>query len=102
LDLNTEGEVELMHRHCKAVTVSATLPSRHTSSMATDNITVGTTEVKHSIYYILGCRDTSSSGSEPLTAHHLRQALRTCAHSQGVGQAASRGGSVVYTQKYTD
>jgi len=94
--------LEKMHRHCNAVTVSEPLPSRHSVRMATDNITVGTTEVKHSIYYILGCRDTSSSGSLPLTAHHLRQALRTCAHSQGVGQAASRGGSVVYTQKYTD
>ena len=102
LDLNTEGGVEKMHRHCNAVTVSATLPSRHSLRMATDNITVGTTEVKHSIYYILGCRDTSSSVSQPLTTHHLRQALRTCAHSQGGGQVTSRGGCVVYTQKYTD
>lgn len=94
--------LEKMHRHCNAVTVSATLPSRHSVRMATDNITVGTTVVKHSIYYILGCRDTSSSGSQPLTAHHLRQALRTCAHSQAVGQVTSGGGCVVYTQKYTD
>jgi len=52
---------EKMHRHCNAMTVSESNPSHHTFSMATDNITVGTTDWNHIIYYIHRCRDTSSS-----------------------------------------
>ena len=66
--------LEKMHRHCNAVTVSATLPSRHSVRMATDNITVGTTEVNHIIYYIHRCRDTRCCGSLALTAHIMRHA----------------------------
>jgi len=54
--------VEKMHRHCNAMTVFKSNPSHHSVRMATDNITVGTTGVKHIIYYIHRCRDTSSSG----------------------------------------
>ena len=72
LDLTiTEGGWCFVHRHCEAMVVQKPWPSHHSFRMATDNITVGTTEVKHSIYYILGCRDTSSSGWLPLTAHHM-------------------------------
>ena len=100
LDLTiTEGGWCFVHRHCKAMVVQKPWPSHHSFRMATDNITVGTTEVNHIIYYILGCRDTSYSGSLLLTAH---DAHLPCAHTHAVrvGRACAIRGwrRYIYTE----